>query len=107
MTTNPLSELRSFLASMWSEVRRRPDPAAQNDVRALQDIAADATAQQATAARTAYSAEQADLEAARLLRESLADGKVTADEIPFLRRALRHVTRSAERDHHITDVLHA
>jgi hypothetical protein len=101
----PLTELCAFLASWLPDLRRQRNYAAILEVEAVQTIVTEAQALQAVAVQAAYTAEQADLEAARLLRESLADGRIDLTEIPALRTALRHVTRSAASDHQITEHL--
>jgi hypothetical protein len=100
-----LSELRSRLTAFAEALRGRRQHGDQLEAEVCLDVVADAAAAQARAGERAYTAEQADLEAARLLSESLADGRITAEEIPCLRSALRHVNRSAQADHQITEVL--
>lgn len=100
-----LREAASFLGSWIPDLRRSRDYCNLTDAEAHQDIIADAQAAQGQVRDAAYRAEQADLEAARLLRETLADGRVTAEEIPVLKAALRNVVRSADGDHAITEQL--
>lgn len=100
-----LGELGERLRAFAAALRLRRAHADQLQAEICLDITADATRQQACAARHAYAAEQSDLEAARILRESIADGHITADEIPALRRALRHVQASARHDHAIGQIL--
>lgn len=99
-----LTELKAHLAGLVADFRRRHAYADQLQAEVAQAIAADAAAAATRASRLAYTAEQADLEASRLLRDSLADGRITAAEIPVLRTALNHITRSARHDHTITEV---
>ncbi len=68
-------------------------------------ITADVAAEQGRVGRLAYTAQQNDLEAGKLLDQVLADGRVTPDEVPLLKRASRHVHRSAEGDQRITEAL--
>jgi hypothetical protein len=100
-----LSELRSRLKAFAENLRGRRQHGDQLEAEVCLAVVADASAAQARAGERAYSAEQADLEAARLLRESLADGRITAEEIPCLRAALRHVNRSAAADHQVGQIL--
>lgn len=100
-----LAELRGHLAAMIADFRRLRNFGAILKTEVAEDITADAAAEQGRVGRLAYTAEQSDLEAARLLRETLADGHLAAEEIPALRLALRHVNRSAARDHQITETL--
>ena len=102
-----LSELRDRLTAFAATLRGRRLHGDQLEAEVCLDVVADAAVEQGRVGRLAYTAEQADIEAARLLRDSLADGRITADEIPCLRTALRHVNRSAERDRQITEATHA
>lgn len=98
-------ELAAHLLAFGGALRRRRAYADLLQVEVAQDIHADATAHQQATARLAYTAEQADCEAARLIRAALADGHVTADEIPDLRRAFRHIRHSAAADHRISECI--
>lgn len=100
-----LRQLGAHLAAIKAGFRRNRAYAAILDAEVAEDIMADAAEVHRAAADLAYKAEQADLEAARLLRESLADGRIDLEEIPALQTALRHVTRSAASDHQITEQL--
>lgn len=100
-----LGELRAHLLALTASLRRRVAFADVLQVEIAQDIVADASTQHTAASRLAYTAEQSDLEACRLLRASLADGHITADEIPVMRAALRHCTSSAAADRRITELL--
>lgn len=95
------SELRHFLLSWKRDLRARRDYRNLLDVEAAEDIAADLQ----PVAAAAYTAQQADLEAARLLRESLADGKLTTADIPLLEKALAHIGNSAAADQQIAEAL--
>lgn len=100
-----LAELRTRLTAFAGVLRARRAHGDQLEAEVCLDVVADAAAAQRRAGEHAYTAEQADLEAARLIRESLADGRITADEIPVLRTALRHIHRSAAHDQRIADTL--
>lgn len=100
-----LAELDGFLASWREDLRRLRDWRNLLDLDGALAIAGDLAERDRLAVAAAYRSEQADLEASRLLREALADGKVTAGEIPMLQLALRHVNRSAEADHKLGEVL--
>lgn len=100
-----LAELRDRLTAFASSLRLRRAHGDQLEAEVCLDVVADAARTEHTAARLAYSAQQSDLEAARLIRESLADGRITADEIPVLRHALRHVGSSARADERLTRLL--
>lgn len=96
ITTHKLlhAELTGWITSLVGRLRLRRQYADALEVEVALDIAADSAAAASTAARLIYTAEQADAEAGRLLRDTLADGKVDAAEIPALRRSLRHVEHS-------------
>lgn len=66
----------------------------------------DAKAEQAMIAATAYSAEQADLEALKLLEAVSADNEISADEMRLVKTACRHIRHSAEKDRAICEVSH-
>lgn len=100
-----LAELRGHLAAMIADFRRLRNFGAILKTEVAEDITADAVAQQGRVGRLAYTAEQSDLEAARLLRGVLSDRHLTDADLPAIRTALRHVNRSAERDHQITETL--
>jgi hypothetical protein len=100
-----IAELKSFLAGLRTDYRLRRNWPAVNEIAGAQAIADDIERTEDSAGRHAFAAEQADLDAARLIRESIADNRVTADEIPLLRSALRHVTNSASHDRAITQII--
>ncbi len=66
------------------------------------DIVRDASAQQQKVARDAYSAEQSDLEAVKILQAAAEDGFTNAD-LPAVEKAIRLIRRSADKDHAISD----
>ena len=73
-------------------------------VRVIEDIAADVAKEQQALAAVAYTAEQADREAIRLIEEAASDGFSQADT-PALCQALRHIRRSAAGDHRLAEAL--
>ena len=102
-----LAELRDHLATFCATLRTRRDYPGLLQAEIAQDIIADATAQQGRAGALAYTAEQADLEADRLLtaaQQPDSDGgpAITPHEAGPI---LRHIRRSATADHRITEVL--
>ena len=102
-----LSEAGTFLRSFVTERRARRDFAAVNDGEALTAIVADAEAEQGRAATHAYTAEQADLEAARLLaaaQDPASEGgrNITPREAAPI---VRHITNSARHDHQACQIL--
>lgn len=100
---NFLTELSAHIAGFRDTLRHRRAYADVLHVEVAQDIAADIAAQQGRVGRLAYTAQQSDLEARQLLDRVLADGRITPAEVPLLRTARRHVLRSAERNHQITE----
>ena len=100
-----LAELRSRLTAFAATLRGRRLHGDQLEAEVCLDVVADAATEQGRAGRLAYTAEQADLEAGKLLDTVLADGRVTPTEIRTLRTARRHVRRSATADRRITESL--
>jgi hypothetical protein len=102
-----LAELRAHLAGFRAALRARRAYPDVLQVEVGEDIVADAERQQSHAARLAYTAQQADIEAGRLLRAAQApesDGgrAITPREAEPI---FRNLTRSAAADQHITEVL--
>lgn len=104
---NPLAELRTYLASFAARCRAARWLGALFHVGVVEKIAEDVAKTQQDAAQLNYSAEQEDREAAKLVRAALADGKVTAAELPALRRAVRLIDASAAHDRAANDLLTA
>lgn len=96
-----LTQLRTHLGDVKARYRARRVHAEVLDVEIAEDIVDDV----ARAHDLAYNAEQADLEAARLLVDSLADGHLNEADLPKVRLAIKHIERSAQRDHQITQAL--
>lgn len=98
----PLAELRQSLSDFAARCRAMNWLGALFRVGVAQDIVKDVEAQQAAIANDAYSAEQSDLEAVKIIEDAARDGLSQCD-MPALAKALRLIKRSAERDHHITE----
>ena len=100
-----LAELREFLTGAQTRARadRQYGPLLELEVAA--DINAEAITASVAARATAYSARCEDDEAAGLLDRILADDQVTPDEVPLLKRALKHIRRSAAHDHQLAESL--
>jgi hypothetical protein len=73
-------------------------------LRVLADIWADIKRRLTRAGRMAYDAEQADAEAAKLLRDSLADG-IDRSDTPAIRTALAHIETSGRKDRQLVEEL--
>lgn len=100
---HPLDELRAWLRASATRFAtlRLFGPKAREEVALA--IAADAVAATNAVARAAHSAETHDREAIALLDRILADGLVSSEELPALRRARALAARSAETDHDISE----
>lgn len=98
-----LRELGHHLAHVSATLRKKRAFADLLQVEVAQDIARDLASELHQVRDQAYAAQQEDVEAERLMATVLADKKVTAAEIPLLETALRHVKRSGQRDHQITE----
>lgn len=103
----PITELMSFLSSLLPGLRAKRQYAEVLNVEVAQEIARDVVAQHAQLSGLAYTAEQADHEAAKLIGVITSDGHLTDDELPLLARALRHINRSAAHDHRLSTELSA
>jgi TorA maturation chaperone TorD len=102
---NPLAELRAYLASFAARCRAARWLGALFHCGVIEKIVADVAQTEADAAQLNYSAEQEDREAAKIVRAALADGKVTPDELPSLRRAVRLIDASAAHDRAASELL--
>lgn len=100
----PLAELRDWLAGSLARCRANLDFRAAFFVDVAADIAEDAEKHQAKVAQRAYSAEQSDLEAVKLLESAASDG-LSACDMPAIAAAIRHIRRSAKQDRCITEAL--
>lgn len=99
-----VAELKNFLRSWLPDLRRQRNFSAVVEVQALQAITHEVGAAQSKAAQAAYTAEQADLDAAAILERAAADG-LDASDLPAVRQAIKQINRSARHDHTITEVL--
>jgi len=104
MNISPLAELRSWLADTADRCRSQRWFGPLFRVNVATDILADAEKAQKQAAEDAYSAEQYDLEAVRVLNEAARDGFTNAD-IPEVARAVRLIRQSAQKDRRVTERL--
>lgn len=94
----PVTELRSYLADFSARCRGASWFGALFHVGVVQSITADVEKEQRKVAELGQRAARDDRAAAAILRETLADGEVTTDELPALRRALRLVESSESAD---------
>lgn len=99
---HPLTDLRLLLRGSVILAQR-----ARNWLEALGWESAEEQAEQVVAherklADAAYSAEQNDLLAAKLLEEAAKDGLSQAD-MPKIAAAIRHIRASAKKDHEICE----
>jgi hypothetical protein len=100
-----IAELSSFLGKLSARCggRRWFGPKIHVDI--ARDILDDVASEQAKAAQNAHKARVSDDEAAALIERVIADGTVTACEVPTLRKAVAHVRKSAELDHDLSEAL--
>lgn len=94
--------MREFLASWSADLRKLRDWRNLLDAEAAQSIAADLAVREQALAGVAYTAEQADLEAVKLL-EKAKEGGLDNSDLPLIARALRHIRRSAAHDHTLSE----
>jgi hypothetical protein len=100
-----LRELRGRLAAFAQSLRFRRQHGDQLEAEVCLDIVTDADRSAATAARRAYTAEQADIEAQRLIRVALSPrspggAAITRAEA---RPILRNIRNSARHTHAIVE----
>lgn len=98
-----LAELRDWLAAGIARFRLERQFHAVAQLGVAADITADAIADSNAVAATAHAAEVNDREAVTLLDSILADGALTAAELPTLRRVRALAVRSAELDHDLAE----
>src|SRR4051812_38118033 len=101
MKTNYTTELDNQLVGFSVRCREARWLGPLFHVGVSQEILRDVKLEQRRQADDAYSAEQADLEAAKIIRQVMVDGRVTKSELPQLTKALRHVHNSARLDRRI------
>lgn len=104
--TSPLAELRTWLADTAARCRAQKWFGALFLTNVASDIVADVVKNEEAAARDAYSAEQSDLEAVRILDEAAADGLSNSD-MAAVAKAVRLIRRSAQKDHAVSERLAA
>lgn len=97
------AELRGHLAAFGNRCRCMRWLGALFHVRVAEDILCDAGEALVTVSRAAYSAEQEDLEAAKILDAVIADPAIPVREASALRRARALVCCSAAQDRKISD----
>lgn len=102
-TTQPslgtlLPEQSRWLDRRIARARRLRDYAALPALTVAADISADAARACSALSATAYTAEQDDLEALRLLETAARDGFNSAD-LPAVESAVRLIRKSAQADH--------
>ena len=97
-------ELRGWLSDRLAIRRSEQRFDAAFDLDVASDIATDVQAHEQCASRVAYSAEQEDLEAIRILEQAEVDGLSNAD-LPAIHRAIRLIRSSAKHDRAITEAL--
>lgn len=103
---NPLRELRAYIADVAIRFRADRNFKGLFHVGVIEDIAVDAQREQAAIVQTAYSAEQADLEAAKLLEHAARDGFSNAD-LPAVQKAVRLIRSSARHDRRVVEMAQA
>lgn len=103
-TPKPLCELRDSLSGFSARCRAARWYGALFRVGVAQDIVADDTKALNRISRAAYSAEQDDLEAVKIIKAAARDGFSDAD-LPALDKALRLIMSSAKKDHQISEQL--
>lgn len=102
----PLAELSSWIGRSLTRYRglRLWTAVARESVSA--QICAECIAESRVLSATAHSAEVHDREALGLLDRVLADGRLSADELPALARARALIARSAAEDHELSERTH-
>lgn len=101
---NFIRELKTYLSGRAAMYRARRAYGPLLDIEVAAEITDDAMRQQNGIAADGYSAEQADLEAAKLLDGVLADNLMPKAEKDALRRAEKLIRQSAAKDHAITEL---
>jgi hypothetical protein len=102
-----LREIRNYLQLWGRECRAAHQYGTALEIKVLDDIAAEAVADEKKLAAQAHRARVNDDEAGQLLDAVLADGRVTPGEITTLKKARRHVAASAQADHDLAEGLTA
>jgi hypothetical protein len=97
-----IREQNRWLARRIASARALRDYAALPALTVAADIAAETARACSALGALAYSAEQDDLEALRLLEDAARDGFNSAD-LPAVEQAVRHIRRSAAADHALAE----
>lgn len=100
---HPVVEMGRYLIGSRTEAQKRRNWSEDLTCEVAQDIHADIVKHHQKLADRGYSAEQADLEAAKLLRRVVADGKIEQAEMPDVLQAIEHILNSAKQDHAISE----
>lgn len=101
---NPLNELMAGLGKFAERCRSARWFGPLFWVGVNQDVAKEIEKHHRQIAADAYAAEQADLQAAKLLEDAAKDGLNQCD-LPAVIQAIRHIRNSAKRDHLIASSL--
>jgi hypothetical protein len=101
---SPVSELCQYVGTFAARCKASRWYGAVFHVEVCRVIVANAVTQQRHIAARAYTAEQADHEAVRIMEEVLEDGRVTPSEIKRLRLAQRHIRNSEKADASIVEL---
>lgn len=100
--THPLTELRLLLRGSVNLARRARNYLEQLGWESAEEVAEEVVKHERKIAADAYSAQQSDLQAAKLLEDAARDGLTSAD-MPAVAEAIRHIRRSAEKDRQISE----
>jgi hypothetical protein len=95
-----LRAVRAYLTTFRGRCQAQGWLAALFHVGVLEVAVARAESERAQVAADGYSAEQADLEAVKLLEDAARDG-LTQSDMAAVAAAIRHIRRSADKDHAI------
>lgn len=99
-----LTEAKAFLVDWIKELKLRQNHAAVLDAEALQDITEETDAVRQKCAQEAYAARVADEEGIACIEEALADG-LQPEDLPAIKKALRHFRRSRAHDNALAERL--
>lgn len=99
---HPLAQLRLLLRGSVILAQRARNYVEQLGWESAEEVAAEVAQHEDEIRASAYDAQQADLEAAKLLEDAARDGLTQAD-MPAVAAAIRHIRRSAEKDREICE----
>lgn len=102
-TMHPISEMGRYIRGSINLARAARKFGELLGWEAAEDIQQEAVAHERKIAGMAYSAEQGDREALKLLEATAADGHIDAEEMAAVTLAIRHIRRSAEQDRRISE----